>query len=231
MSTGVNYVGWDQKHERAGSGQFLKLKAGKTYKIRLVGSPIQYHQHWAPTSPITCRSPGKDKETGKIIDPLMLQNFTPKERYCIWVLDRDDGNTLKMMDFPPILYDQFKEWAEAANEQPGGVKGCDWSIKVEIPAGGDVRRTKYKATSLPNSTPFTEEELKAMKEGKLKEKLNEARKPNTPDEIRKMLAEKGVTAGPPGQEAGTPSATVSTPAPTPVVSSEKPKGKAEDFDF
>jgi hypothetical protein len=223
----MKYVGWDEKNPGGGGGgMFLKLEAGKKYRIRLIGKPACYNQHWEP---VICRSPGVDPDTKKTLDPLMLQGFTPKKRFAMWVIDREDGNKLKIMDFPPVLFEQFAEWKTSVNEDPGGQNGCDWSIKLEIP-GGDRRRTKYKATSLAQ-TPLTEEELKAIKEGGLKEKLYEARKANTPEEIRAMLAQK-TGADPSGPSdpvvAGASQDAVSTGA---APSSEKPKNESKDFDF
>ncbi len=180
------FVGWDEQETRKGQGgQFLKLEAGKKYKVRLVSNAVQYFQHWEP---VICRSPGQDPKTGQVVDPLMLQGFVPKKRYAIWVFDREDQNKLKVMDFPPTLYEQFAEWKANFNENPGGANGCDWIIKLEIP-GTDRRRTKYKATHM-DKVPFTPEEVKLIQEGNLKEKLAELRKENTPEDIRRMVAEK-----------------------------------------
>ena len=221
----MKYVGWDEKNTGGGGGMFLKLEAGKKYKVRLVGKPASYHQHWEP---VICRSPGVDPETKKTLDPLMLQGFTPKKRFAMWVLDREDGNKLKIMDFPSVLFDQFAEWKASANEDPGGANGPDWSIKLDIP-GGDRRRTKYKATSLAQ-TPLTDEELKAIKEGNLKEKLYEARRPNTPEEIRAMLAQKtGADPSGPSEPTAAPASDAAAAGAAP--SPEKPKNESKDFDF
>lgn len=190
----TKFVDWDTESTRGkgdGDSQFLKLKAGGKYRVRLVGRPISYLQHWEP---VVCRSPYQD-EDGKVIDPLMLEGKEPKKRFSAWVLDREDGDKLKVMDFPPSLFDSFKEWRGANNnDEPGGSKGCDWKIVVTLPAGGDRRKTKYAAyPSAP--TPFTEEELARMKEIDIKKKLEDYRKPHSPEEIRRMLAEKGMKIG------------------------------------
>lgn len=211
------YVGWDEPEERKGGqggGQFLKLEAGKKYKVRLVSRPVQYFQHW---DPVICRSPGVDPESGKTLDPLMLQGHTPKKRYAIWVFDREDQNKLKVMDFPPSLRDQFVEWKANFNEDPGGPNGPDWIVKLEVP-GTDRRRTKYKASYL-DKAPFTQEELKQITEGNLKEKLNELRRENTPEEIRQLLAAKGDPTGP----TSIPSA--------PAAEAPEPNTGAKKFEF
>lgn len=159
---------------------FLRLKSGNVYKVRLVAKPIQFMQHWEP---VICRSPGKE-------DPLLAMGYTPKERYSIWVLDRNDNNQLKIMDFPPVVYKQIGLWKDAHDgDNPGGEKGPDFQIKVE----GQGRRTRYSVVAIDRA-PFTEEELARIRDGNLKDKLAENRRGHTPEEIRALLAEKNQDA-------------------------------------
>jgi len=213
------YVQWDDAEKSKGSGgQFLKLEPNKKYRIRLVSNAVQYFQHWEP---VICRSPGV--VDGKTVDPLMLQGFAPKKRYAIWVFDREDQNRLKVMDFPPTLFEQFAEWKANFNDAPGGANGPDWVIKLEVP-GTDRRRTKYKASYL-DKAPFSEDEIKQIKEGNLKEKLTEFRKENTPEEIRQLLAAKSDPTGP------SATSVLSTPSiPQAPVKPEKPANTG-GYDF
>lgn len=198
-----SFVGWDEPTEKAknaGSGLFLKLEAGKTYRVRLVSNAVRYFQHWEP---VICRSPGVDPKTNVVLDPLMQMSrpdgspYQPKERYAIWVLDRQDANKLKIMDFPSVLYERFAEWKTDFNEAPGGANGPDWKIVLEA-RGNDKRKTQYRAERL-DKTQFTTEEIDRCKAGitvngtqvGLKEHLANLRRANTPQEIRDMLAAKG----------------------------------------
>ena len=193
----------------AGS-DFMKLEINKTYKLRMIGKPYEYFQHWEP---VICRSPGiKD---GQVLDPLMLEQKNPAARYACWFLNRDDG-TLKIIDFPGSLLDSFLDWAKAFNAEPGGRNGCDWQVKREGNAG-DPRKSKYKAMPLDRA-PFTEEELAMINaKGDLAKILEEFRKPNTPDEIRRMLAEKrGGTSGGGGHGGGAPKTGGSAPKAPPA---------------
>jgi hypothetical protein len=194
---GSQFVDWDDDTGGGDSGsQFLRLKANNTYTIRLVSKPVKYLQHWQP---IICRSPGKD-EDGKPLDPLIEMGISsPKPRYAIWVFHRDDGNRLKLMDFPGMLLEIFRDWKKNFNgEEPGGKNGPDFKVTVELPPGADRRRTKYKSMPLDRA-PFTEEELEILKKGidgmKLKDKLLELRRENTPAEIRQMMKEKDLGGG------------------------------------
>lgn len=230
----MKFVDWEADSSRSGDGgQFLKLKGGNKYRVRLVGKAVGYLQHW---DPVICRSPGKD-DKGNIIDPLMIDGHEPKKRYAIWVINRDDGNKLQIMDFPPTLFDQFKAWKSACNEEPGGSKGCDWQIRLEIPSNGDKRRTKYLAMPL-DRTPFTEEEIALMRQIDIKKVLTEVRRDNTPEEIRKMMADKankGSSSGGSSEEIesepigdATSVATAKAPAPAPAQQPKKFDPKKDD---
>ena len=222
-----SYVTWDsiKKEGGTGGGIFLKLQAGSKYRLRLVGSPLKYLQHWTMSgSSVTCRSPGTDPTTGQIVDPLMLMGEEPKVRFAMWVLNRDDGNKLQIIDFPPQLAQHFALWKEGFNDEPGGKNGPDWQIKLDAP-GGVKSQTKYSALALDRA-PFTEEELKRIQDGKLRERLDDVRRANTPEEIRAMLADKkaGGTGRLPAKGQGAPAATAAqAAAPAPVVT-----GKVED---
>jgi len=166
-----------------GGSDFLKFEMNKAYKLRMVGKPYEYYQHWEP---VICRSPGV--QDGKVLDPLMLEQKNPTTRYACWFINREDG-TMKIIDFPGSLLDSFLDWAKAYNAEPGGKNGCDWQIKREGSAN-DPRKSKYKAMPM-DKTPFTEAELEMFKaKGDLPKIIEDFRKPNTPEEIRQMLADK-----------------------------------------
>jgi len=213
---GKKWLDWEQGEDEDmvsssnGGGLFLKLQQGNRYKIRLVGKALHYYQFWEP---IVVRSPYKDDD-GTVICPLCQAGFTPKDRFSIWVIDREDGK-LKIMDFPPSLFNSFREWHKATNEDPGGRNGPDFSIKVEAPSGKQ-KYVKYSATSIAPA-PFTEEEIKQIKDGKLKERMNEVRKDDSPDDIRQKMVDAGIVR-----------ASTAEKKPSRVVSDEKKTEKAEE---
>lgn len=225
------FLSWDEAKTRtskSGSGgytsdgvEFLKLEVNKKYKVRLVGTPYEYLQHW---SPVICRSPESEKTCEELVDPILqmgLQTEYPKPRYAMWVFDRNDGNKLKVMDFAPTMLDKFKGWKENFNEDPSGLNGPDWIIQGNCP-GSDKRKTKWECNYL-DKTPFTQEEKEAIKGGDLKNKLFKVRAPHTPDQIREMLAKKGAAT-----QASAPAKTASSPS---VSSTVVSAGKTEDFAF
>jgi hypothetical protein len=113
----------------------------------------------------------------------------PKIRFCTWVMDRQNGSKLKIMDFPSTVFSSFKEWRKATSIEPGGPQGPDWSITVEDQKGF----TKYMCTALVQK-PFTPEEQHEINEGNLMDRLVDVRKDNTPEEIRALMAEKGINS-------------------------------------
>lgn len=217
-------LGWNEGAPSKGGSDsadgsiFLKLKAGNTYKVRLIDKALHYHQFWEP---VVCRSPFP-AEDGTITCPLKLQGLEPKDRYAIWVFDRNDGNKIKLMDYPPSLHGKFKQWFEATNHNPGGENGPDWSITLTAPQGKQ-QFTKYEAMPL-DRTPFKEEELKQMANAKLKERLLDLRRDNTPEEIRQMLR----TKKDPSSSGSEPSRVQSKPESKPE---SKPKQKAPIVDI
>lgn len=232
----ANFVSWDDK-EQSGfangeGGQFLRLQANQKYKIRFVFDAVEYRQVY---DPIFYRTPHIDKKTGQVLDPLMIDGLVKeiKLKYACWVLHRDDGNKLKIMDFPGTLRDQIVEWKINTGKNPGGPDGVDWIIRLEAPPN-DKRRTKYKATPL-DAAPFTEEELQLIKSGDLKKRLVDMRKPNTPDEIRAMLAAKSKnTVSGNSKEEESNSLTESEsekPSSPPPSAGAKPKVTSDDIDW
>ena len=222
----MGFVDWKAKDggrkEFGGSGgagsDFMKLEINKTYKLRMIGKPYEYFQHWEP---VICRSPGI--QGGQVLDPLMLEQKNPAARYACWFLNRED-NSLKIVDFPGSLLDSFLDWAKAFNAEPGGRNGCDWQVKREGNAN-DPRKSKYKAMPLDRA-PFTEEELAMINaKGDLAKILEEFRKPNTPDEIRRMLSEK--RGGKASEGAGHGGTTQKTATSAPKAPPAPPKDEEE----
>ena len=108
----------------------------------------------------------------------------PKLRYAINVIDRADGE-IKVLEAPPSVFKGFKEWYKRTKKAPGGEKGGDFSISVELPQNGDKRQTKYSCMYL-DPTPFTEDEIKRFQSGGLYN-LNDVYKPNASKQIEEIL--------------------------------------------
>lgn len=214
---------YEDKGNQENKIKFLKFEDNKRYRVRLISKPNHYLQHFQPIMAI---SPGCS-EDGTVIDPLMQMGFKPTDRYSIWVFDREDGNALKIMDFGISIYKEIVEWKVAFNEEPGGMNGCDFQIKTE----GIKRSRKYRLMAL-DKVPFTDEELTLIRGGDLKKKLDDLRKPMTPEEIKRKY-EKAKADGKlrvdddetksPASMSSTPTSQVSAPAPAPRVVAPAPQ--------
>lgn len=177
--------GWDKYAEEQksteGRTEFLRLESGKQYNLRLVLDPYGYDQHWEP---FPARSPGEG-------DPLIAMGHHPKLRFSCWVLDRDNGNQLKVMDFPPSLGKSFAAWSTRnGGKNPGGNDGPNFRVVVD----GRGKATRYSAVDI-SPAPFTQDEIEMFKclggsEGLIK-KLSELRKDDTIEEITIKLQKLG----------------------------------------
>ena len=226
----ATYRDWEDAKNKKGAGGggiFLKLEEGKKYKVRLVGKAICYYMHWkGDNCPITCISPYIDEKTNKTLDPLMLQGVSPSPRYSIWVLNRNEGNKLQVMDFPQGLCERFAAWKQNFNDEPGGANGPDWIIEKKK-TGPSAKNVKWTADYL-DRTPLTAEEvvmIKSPEVGDLKRRLVEYHPPETPEKIRALMAEAGmpvtgaVAAAPsaPTAQAAAPQAAPAKPAAAPTI--------------
>lgn len=177
---------------------FVELVAGKTYLLRMIGKPYEYYQHWKP---VVCRSPGV--QNGEVLDPLMVMGKLPTPMYACWFLIRAE-NALKIIDFPESLLNSFLKWAKANNAEPGGQHGCDWEIRC-VRATRNPSKSRYEAMPL-EQTPLTESEFAMINaKGDSARIIEEARRPHTAEEIRRMLDEKH------GKQVASPTTAVATP--------------------
>lgn len=226
------FMGWDEQGSGNRTGvKFLKLEAGKTYDLRLIGRPIPVWNVFlgerGQPGAFMYRSPYYDKK-GVMLDPLMIAEpelkDKAKEKYASWVIDRADG-FFKITDFNWSLKNAFANWRQMnlgkgnpGDEEPGGPKGSDWRIT----STGSGQGTRWTATS-GDRTQLTEKELQFMTENNLQKLLYENRRANTTEEIMvkynkyKAAVTDGQQKG--GQkQAATPSipppSQVSIPAPT-----------------
>lgn len=187
----AKYVDWTaDKSDRKGDGKsrFLKLSGpNNKYRIRLIGKSIKYAQHW---DPIPVRSPGRDKD-GNVIDPLMQAGFEPQVRFSCWVIDRDDNNEFKIIDFPEGLHAKFCAWKDEFKDEPGGRNGPDFRITVT----GVKKSTRYEVMPL-DRTPLTEADIAKAHELDIHKQLAELRKDHTPEEIMQKWNEAKASGAP-----------------------------------
>lgn len=196
-------VGWGDvgvRPSKSGSGRggnnedrvqipYLKLEEGKPYRIRLVGKPVKFYSHF---DVIRAISPGLQN------DVCWQAGNVPRERYAILVLDRTDGNKLKVLEAGPAVFNEFKTYFElTGGKDPGDKGGPDWLIQVKIPtimkdgrSFKDKRSTKYNVMR-DESAPFTSEEIAYMATETKKdiEIVKKLKAPTSPELIKEMFAD------------------------------------------
>lgn len=186
----TGYVGWGdvggkKSYNGGGKGEtnypeHVRLQEGTPSRLRLVDKPFKFWRHY---DPIMAISPGYAD------DVCWQAGHQPRERYAIRVLDRSDGNKLKILEGGPSIFNDFKGYFElTSGKDPGGQNGPDWLIKVEIPMGKngrkDRRMTKYHVMR-DEKAPFTKEELASIKANWFE--LPEMKKPHTAELIAEMF--------------------------------------------
>jgi len=219
----AEYVQWNDVATESGGGNgdkvdFLRMKTGNTYRIRPLFYPVKFYKYFhkhegkmrtaITGNPDTC--PVKDRH------PELKKASL---RYAAYVLDRNDGNKLKICEAPQSVFKPLGNSFEVTGKNPGGGKeGSDWQVKVS----GVGLNTSYDVTFIENK-PLTQEEKDMIKEklGGDTKKLKTIFQIGSPEEIEKRLfggddeeaqAPSGETESPPE------SAPASAPAAAPAES-------------
>jgi hypothetical protein len=194
---GTDHVGWDTVSSKASSSgpksgmPFLWLKDGTTYKVRLLGDPVCFYKYFhkpsgSPKSRFCICHEGDIRE----IQSLHPELKPPSARYAICVIDRNDNETIKIMESAAAVFRPFKKRWERSKKgpddegiKPGGGKGGDWEIEVD----GDGA-TRYTVDYIED-TPLTADEVAAYKkavDGDIN-KLGKIFEPKEKDEVIAML--------------------------------------------
>ena len=162
---------------------YLALEEGKTFKIRLIDKPYKFYRHYEVIRAI---SPGFEK------DVCWQAGHTPRERYAILVLDRNDENRMKLLEGGPLIFKEFKSYYELTNgKNPGGLDGPDWLISVKVPTRTkdgrqfkDKRKTEYHVMR-DDTSKFTKEEMAFIKENWVE--LAKQYQPTSPELVTEMF--------------------------------------------
>jgi hypothetical protein len=137
---------------------FLDTSKPGKYKVRLVGPYVKCRKHFKPYRATV-------QDTDKENDPAWKAGWIPSKRYAINVLDRLDGNKLKILEKGPSVFKFFYSYKVDCNNDPSGKEGPDFMITVIIPKGEDGMpnklKTEYTVTHL-DKAPFTKEDMKMI---------------------------------------------------------------------
>jgi len=102
--------------------------------------------------------------------------------FSCWVLDKKDGNKLKIVDFvSDYSIDHFITYRVNFGEDPGGANGPDFSIVVDAKGRATPSHLQPSWRTSPMA-PLTPADITTYKQGQMKERLLECRRKHTPDE-------------------------------------------------
>lgn len=184
MSTGI--VNWDQvEPSRGGDGEKQQVdyktleSGGKPNRIRPVYKPMLVYKYYVQDDKRTRSAIVADPDTCSVKEK--HADLKPSLRYAINILDRDDGDKLKVYEGPPTVFRALRQWFEATGKTPGGEKGGDFVISKE----GKGLQTRYTCQFV-EPTPFTEEQIEMIKSKKIYD-LPKIYAPHPPDVIEKLL--------------------------------------------
>lgn len=151
------FVQWTDAPGGNGGTNYLTMVSGNTYKVRPLLIPINFHKYFnkvdgktrtaVVTEEVVAQMANKYPELGK-----------PANRYGMYVIDRNDDNKIKILEFPITVYKAFVNSFEATKKKPGSrTDGSDWLIKKS----GAGLKTSYEATFV-DYTPLTQGEYDAL---------------------------------------------------------------------
>lgn len=172
----------------------LVLHAGIKREVRIIGWPIHYIVN-LNIDMIGMDANGQPSIVGGLERPVAKYDkwsgevdYTGDESKMLyanacWVLDRDDGNKMKIMDFlgrgEHDIIDDLEAWKASFLKDPGGMNSSDFSIRVSEDGKRGV------AMGLASSI-FSDLDKDCFLKEKLKGRLIEARRAHTPEEAAEI---------------------------------------------
>lgn len=170
----------------------LVLHAGDKRNVRIAGWPIHYvinidinlvtMANGSPVIPAFERPVAKyDRWSGSV-------DFSGDESKVLhvnacWVMDRGDGDKLKILDFlgrgEHEIIDDLENYRNSYHKDPGGMDANDFQIGISE-QGKDGRAAHL------NLSHFSEKDRERFQKEKIRERLIEARRVHTPDEVAEI---------------------------------------------
>jgi len=140
---------------------YMKFDQEKVYRIRLVGKYVTALKYFKPFPAIT-----HPDYKGK--DPAWVAGWYPPTKYIIHILDREDGNQLKILEKSYNMFKHFSNFKETEKIDPSGLDAPDFNITVKFPRLPDGKPNKnkpdYIVSAARENSPLTEAEKQIYKE-------------------------------------------------------------------
>jgi hypothetical protein len=147
------------KNKNYDSDEFLIVRPGCKFKIRLIGNPVRTVKVFSNDK--KCVSVDNE-DVGKQLKQKhadKISNVTV--RYACWCIDRD-SKTMKIVDMPKTVARAFGIRAEMVGNKMSGKEGCDWVIGTNGMKGKNV---KYNVVYV-QETPLTQTEQEMVEKRK-----------------------------------------------------------------
>jgi hypothetical protein len=181
----VDWTSISNKDKGSSNGvTYLKLEAGKSYRIRPVGKPYRIFQYYIERNEAQGGGFGRAyTEDAENCIVFKKTGEKAKERFAVNVIDRADGK-LKVLEGAVTIFKQMAVWSKSTGLDPGTKDGGDFAITVECP-GGVKKNTRYQCQFL-GPAAFSKDETDMIKKQGLY-KLDEIYKPTPQSDIMQKL--------------------------------------------
>lgn len=168
-------VNWDEGTVSTGS-DFMNLELGDN-NIRVFTNPFQFIVHWVKDNTGVTR-----KIKCAVEDcPLCKKGVKAQYRWYLGVLDRDNGDTPKLLEISSQIYIAIKNLV--SNKKWGDVRTYDLTIKRNAPKSNPL----YVVSPDPNKGPLSSDEKVIAKAFLEKVDITKFTQPSTPEEIAEKL--------------------------------------------
>lgn len=167
---------WENFDKPKGNGNgsgvsFLRWEEGATYRLRPLGSAIQYYKFFIEKGkPSFIVAPENKDAAIKALSEKTGKEIKPRFFCAMFVIDRADGK-VKVLEGGFQIFDAFAKWSTGMGIRPGHGQAGDWQISVTGRGVGGSNPRKYTAVFLGN-VAFTDEERSMVQglknDGKLK---------------------------------------------------------------
>lgn len=136
---------------KSGKIQNLRLDPGD-HKVRIIGKPVMFYKYYVSGPSGGTSAICEDPSTCPIREKYGIE---PTARFAANVLDRNDGDTLKIMEFTQYLFDQIVVQQTKRNIENVGADTTGYDVSITVT--GVKPKTKSTVVIL-DKAPFTDKE-------------------------------------------------------------------------
>ena len=173
--------------------RYMSMSKPGKYVVRLVGDHVNFRKHFKPYM-------AKVQDDEKDIDPAWQAGWWPGKKSAVNVINKTDvwdfeknvatgTGSLEILEKGPSVFKHFANYKSVFDVIPSGKQGPDFMITVTVPKGKDgkpnVLKTEYAVQSMKEA-PFTEDEIKMIKDDGGLFKLEDIYRSTPADKMKEM---------------------------------------------